>query len=175
MFLVVLDVDKTEIPINKIQEIILCYNANLKAVEIEEVNKEAVEILGTVPMHYSLDVLANEIFLHHKNIACDYLGLPLDTGQVVSMNKFVEEYDNGKQKLATPLAGVFFHRDEELKDIKSKLADNDILIISGPAGVGKTKLALQSISKFIESHLDYNSFTISPQRSRLNWRFRSLF
>jgi len=162
-----LDVDKTEIPINKIQEIILCYNSNLKVVEIEEVNKEAVEILGTVPMHYSLDALATEIFFHHKNLAKDYLGIPLDTGQVVSLEKFVEEYDNGKQKLATPLAGIFLHRDEELKDIKSKLATNDILIISGPAGVGKTKLALQSINKFIKSHLDYNGFAISPKGADL--------
>ncbi|SIQ62657.1 nSTAND3 domain-containing NTPase [Maribacter ulvicola] len=162
-----LDVDKTGIPINKIQEIILCYNSNLKVVEIEEVNKEAVEILGTVPMHYSLDTLATEIFFHHKNLAKDYLGIPLDTGQIVSLEKFVEEYDKGKQKLATPLAGIFLHRNEELKDIKSKLADNDILIISGPAGVGKTKLALKSINKFIESYLDYNGFAISPKGADL--------
>lgn len=156
-----LNVDKTKVPINKIQEIILCYNSNLKASEIEEVNKEAIEITGKTPMHLGLETLANEIFFHHKNLAKDYLGLPLDTGQIVSLEKFVEEYDNGKQKLATPLAGVFLHRDKELKDIESKLTDNDILILSGPAGVGKTKLALRSIHKFIESHLDYNSFAIS--------------
>lgn len=162
-----LDVDKTEIPINKIQEIVLCYNSNLKAVEIEEVNKQAFELMGKLPMHYSLDVLATEIFFHHKNLAKDYLGIPLDTGQIVSLEKFVEEYDNGKQKLATPLAGMFLHRDVELKKVKDKLVDNDILIISGPAGVGKTKLALQSINQFVESHLDYNDFAISPKGADL--------
>jgi len=162
-----LNFEKTKIPINKIQEIILCYNSNLNAVEIEEVNKQAVETLGTVPMHYGRDALATEIFFHHKNLAKDYLGIPLDTGQVVSLEKFVEEYDNGKQKLATPLAGMFLHRDGELKNIKSKLSDNDILIISGPAGVGKTKLALQSIYEFVASHLDYNGFAISPKGADL--------
>lgn len=162
-----LDIKKTKIPINKIQEIILCYNSKLNGAEIEEVNKEAIELMGAVPFHYNLDALANEIFFHHKNLAPIFLGLQIDTGQIVSLEKFVEEYDNGKQKLATPLAGVFLHRDEELKDIKSKLANNDILIISGPAGVGKTKLALQSIYKFTESNLDYNSFAISPKGADL--------
>ncbi|MDD7914102.1 hypothetical protein [Polaribacter ponticola] len=162
-----LNTDKTDIPINKIQEIILCYNSNLRAVEIEEINKEAFEVMEKLPMHYSLDALANEIFFHHKNIASDYLNLPLDTGQVVSLEKFVEEYDNGKQKLATPLAGLFLHRDEELKNLKSKLFTDDIIIISGPAGVGKSKLALQSIHEFIQSNLDYNAFAISPKGADL--------
>ncbi|WP_417860923.1 hypothetical protein [Winogradskyella sediminis] len=162
-----LDFENTQIPKDKIQDIILCYNSNLKPAEIEEVNKEAVEILGTVPGHYNLERLATEIFFHHKNLAKDYLGIPLDTGQVVSLEKFVEEYDNGKQKLATPLAGVFLHRDVELKNVRDKLVDNDIVIISGPAGVGKTKLALQAINKFIESNLDYNSFAISSKGADL--------
>lgn len=162
-----LDVSETKIPISKIQEIILCYNSNLKTFEIEEVNKQAVEMMGKHPLHYNLERLANEIFFHHKNLAKDYLGLPLDTGQVVSLNKFVEEYDNGKQKLATPLSGVFLHRNEELKNIKSKLLENDIIIISGPAGVGKSKLALKLIEQFIKSNLDYNAYAISPKGADL--------
>lgn len=162
-----LDVGKTEIPINKIQDIILCYNSNLKAVEIEEVNQLALEMMGKLPMHYSLEALATEIFFHHKNIAHDYLGLPLDTGQVVSLDKFVKEYDNGKQKLTTPLAGVFLHRTKELADIRNKLAASDIVMISGPAGVGKSKLALESIYQFIESRLDYNAYAISPKGADL--------
>ncbi|WP_323028449.1 hypothetical protein [Gelidibacter japonicus] len=162
-----LDVSKTKIPVNKIQEIILCYNSNLKAVEIEEVNQRALEVMGTLPMHCSLDRLATEIFFHHKNLAHDYLRLPLDTGQIVSLDKFVEQYDNGKQKLATPLAGIFFHRNKELEDVIVKLSTNDIVIISGPAGVGKSKLALESIDRFIESHLDYNGFAVSPKGADL--------
>lgn len=162
-----LDFSKTKIPLNKIQEIILCYNSNLKPFEIEKVNKQAVEVMGKPPLHYSLERLASEIFFHHKNLASDYLQLPLDTGQVISLDKFVEEYDNGKQKLATPLSGVFLHRHKELKDIRGKLADNDILIISGPPGVGKSKLALKAIEQFIESHLDYSAYAISPKGADL--------
>lgn len=158
-----LDEKKTGIPINKIQEIILCYNSNLTASQLEEVNKEAIEVMGELPIHHSLNVLATEIFLHHKNLAHDYLGLPLDTGQVILLEKFIEEYDNGKQKLATPLAGTFLHRVKELKKVEQKLNSNDIVIISGASGVGKSKLALQAIKEFLELNLNYNAYAISPK------------
>lgn len=162
-----LNVKTTKIPVNKIQEIILCYNSNLKVAEIKEVNKKAEELMGKPPKHFNLDSLATEIFFHHKNLAHDYLGLPLDTGQIVSLDKFVQDYDNGKQKLATPLKGVFLHRTKELEVVKNQLTIGDIVIISGPAGVGKSKLALKSIKQFIESHLDYNAYAISPKGADL--------
>lgn len=158
-----LNVEDTGIPIDKIGDIILCYNSNLDAIELEEVNKEALGKMGKVPIHYNLDTLANEIFFHHKNLAKYYLDLPLDTGQVVSLDKFIEEYDNGKQKLATPLAGTFLHREKELGVIRNKLEKNDIVIISGPAGVGKSKLAIKAINEFTKSNLDYNTYAISPK------------
>lgn len=162
-----LNINKTKIPINKIQGIILCYNTNLKASEIEEVNKETLSLMGKKPMHYGLDALATEIFFHHKNLAYDFLSLPLDTGQVVSLDKFLEEYDNGKQKLATPLGGLFLHREKELENVLEKLALGDIVILSGTAGVGKSKLALESINQFSLLNLDYNSYAISPKGADL--------
>lgn len=162
-----LNEDKTGVPRIKIQEIILCYNSNLTARELEDVNSDVNNIMGKNPMHYSLNSLASEIFLHHKNLAHDYLGLPLDSGQVVSVEKFVEEYDNGKQKLATPLAGAFLHRSKELESVCGKLGTGDIIIISGPAGVGKSKLALEAINRFLQSHLNYNAYAISPKGADL--------
>lgn len=162
-----LNEEKTKIPRSKIQEIILCYNSNLKAHEIEEVNKEALDVLGRPPRHYNLSDLAYEIFLHHKNLAHDYLGLSIDTGQIVLLEKFIEEYDNGKQKLATPLGSPFMHREKELESLKVRLNEKDIVIISGPAGVGKSKLALEAIRHFLENHLDYNAFAISPKGTDL--------
>lgn len=162
-----LNENKTGISSNKIQEIILCYNSNLTIAELEEVNKQAIEVIGIPPLHYGLDSLAYEIFFHHKNLAYDYLGLPLDTGQVVFLEKFIEEYDNGKQKLATPLGGKFLHRSKELEEIKHILNSGDIVIISGAAGVGKSKFALESINQFLELNLDYNAYAISPKGADL--------
>ncbi len=170
-----LDERKTKIPNNRIQEIILCYNSNLKIAELEEVNRHAVDIMGQPPTHYSLVSLATELFLHHKNLVHNYLGLPLDTGQIVQLNKFVEEYDNGKQKLATPLAGVFLYRVLELDNIRVKLAEADIVIISGAAGVGKSKLAIEAINQFLQGHLNFNSYAISPKGADLLGDLRSYF
>lgn len=170
-----LDVEKTKIPINKIKEIILCYNSRLKASELEEVNKVAIELMGKPPMHYNLEALATQLFYHHKNLIQEYLGIPVDTGQVVSLEKFVKEYDNGKQKLATPLQGTFLHRSIELKLIDEKLKTEDIVIITGPAGVGKTKLALESIDQFAKLNLDYNTYAISPKGTELYGDLGSYF
>lgn len=156
-----LEENKTKIPIRKIQEIILCYNSNLNLAEIEAINQLAISVLDKPPTHYSLDRLANEIFFHHRNLAHYYLNLPLDTGQIVSLKRFVEGYDNGKQKLATPLSGFFLHRNQKLEKIQERLESDDIVIISGPAGVGKSKLAIEAITKFSERHLDYNSYAFS--------------
>lgn len=158
-----LDEKKTGIPINKIQTIILCYTSNLKANEIEEVNECALKVIGNHPVHYGLDDLATEIFFHHKNLAYDYLGIPLDTGQVVSIEKFIEEYDNGKQKLATPLGGIFLHREKEIENVKTILKSGDIVILSGAAGVGKSKLALEVIKQFLHSNLHFEGYAISPK------------
>ncbi|EDP96391.1 hypothetical protein U8527_09790 [Kordia algicida OT-1] len=166
---------KTGIPVNKIQEIILCYNSNLTAHQLEEVNKEAIEVMGKLPTHNSLNSLAHELFFHHKNLVHHYLKLPLDTGQVILLEKFIEEYDNGKQKLATPLAGKFLHRVEELKKVQQNLNSNDIVIISGASGVGKSKLALQAIKEFLELNLNYNAYAISPKGADILDDLRSYF
>lgn len=163
-----LNESKTKTKSKNIQEIILCYNSNIKDLSVlENINKDATDTLGIVPIHYNLDTLANEIFLHHKNLAQDFLDVPFDMGQVISLSKFIEEYDNGKLKLATPLGNPFLHRTNEIEEFQTKLNNEDIIILSGAAGVGKSKLALQGMETFLKTNLDYNAFAISPKGADL--------
>ena len=55
-----------------------------------------------------LDNLAIELHLHHRNLVHEYLGLPLDTGQVVSIDQFIEQYDKASKGISTPLNNPFF-------------------------------------------------------------------
>jgi hypothetical protein len=154
---------KSKISVDKIEEIILCYNANLTTLELEGVNKQAIQELGKPPKHYNLADLSKEIFLHHKHLAKEFLQIQLDTGQIVRVQKFIELYDNGKQKLATPLGGNFYNRTTELQSVINDLEQNDIVIISGPSGVGKSMLALEAIKQFTASNTKYKSFALSPK------------
>jgi SpoVK/Ycf46/Vps4 family AAA+-type ATPase len=116
---------------------------------------------------YTLDALSIELHLNYRNLANQYLGLPLDTGQVVSMDRFVQEYNSAYNSIATPLDNPFVHRIEELKGIEILLGSHDFVILYGPAGVGKTKLALEAIGQFIAKNESFGAYCISYKNHTL--------
>jgi len=155
-----LDIKKTNIPLEKIDEIIYCINYNLDKNEIDELYNllSGTEIKLDL---YTLDKLALELNLQYRNLVHDYLTLTLDTGQIVSIDAFVFEYNNASNGIATPLNNPFFHRENELKDLKSLMFENNIIILQGEPGVGKTKLAIEIMNNFLKENLEYNAFCIS--------------
>ena len=161
-----IDTVKTGIQVKDIAEIIICINFNLKADELQEfkdiLSKTKIEL--TV---YTLDALSLELHLQHRNLAHEYLGLPLDTGQIVSIDKFIDEYNRASKGIATPLDNPFLHRERELQDLKKMILANDLVIMYGSPGVGKTKLALETIKDFIKDNLTYNAFCISYKNTPL--------
>jgi len=161
-----LDESITKIPVAAVSEIILCINFNLSNAETDRLN-------GLLDNHrmrltiYTLDALAIELHINHRNLANQYLGLPLDTGQVVTMEQFINEYNNAYNRIATPLDNPFHHRQTELKALDSMLCESDFIILSGPAGVGKTKLALQAINDYIGKNTSFKAFCISYKNHTL--------
>lgn len=161
-----LDTTKTKIPINQIVEIILCINFNLNVDEIQSLKN----LLGKTKIAltiYTLDSLSLELHLQHRDIVHKYLGLPLDTGQIVSIRTFVDEYNKASKGIATPLNNTFLHREEELENIKQVIKQKDFLIITGIAGVGKTKIAIEAINSFLAENLSYNAFCLSYKNCEL--------
>lgn len=161
-----IDTVKTGIPVKDIAEIIICINFNLKADELQELkdilSKTKIEL--TV---YTLDALSLELHLQHRNLAQEYLGLPLDTGQIVTIDKFIDEYNRASKGIATPLDNPFIHRERELQDLNNMIVVNDLVIVYGSPGVGKTKLALETIKDFIKENPSYNAFCISYKHTPL--------
>ena len=161
-----LDTTKTKIPINQIAEIILCINFNLSTEEIQSLKNLLDKTRLTLTI-YTLDCLSLELHSQHRDLVHKYLGLPLDTGQIVSINTFVEEYNKASKGIATPLNNTFLHREEELENIKHIIKQNDFLIITGVAGVGKTKIAIEAINSFLAENLSYNAFCLSYKNCNL--------
>lgn len=156
----------TKISINQIAEIILCVNFNLNTQETQSL----IDLLGKTKIAltiYTLDSLSLELHLQHRNLVHKYLNLPLDTGQIVSISTFVAEYNKASKGIATPLDNTFLHRDEELENIKQVIKQNDFLIITGVAGVGKTKIAIEAINSFLAENLSYNAFCLSYKNCEL--------
>jgi hypothetical protein len=157
-----LDQSITGVPTSEIEKLIICFNSRLDAEEETVISQYAIskniriELIG-------LDWLALEIYSKYLILAKDILGIPLDTGQLLPLQNFIEEYNNKAGKLSTPLDNIFLHRKEELAEIENILAVNDLVIISGFPGVGKTKIALESINKFLLVNPDYYALAVSKK------------
>jgi hypothetical protein len=157
-----LDETKTSIPATEIRKITICYNSRLDTSEEAEIIKYAqskrvqIELVG-------MDRLAIEICSKYLILAKDFLGMPLDTGQVLPVQKFIEEYNNKAGKLATPIDNIFLHRVKELQQIENILTKENLLIIAGFPGVGKTKLGIEAIERFCKTNNSFHAYAIAKK------------
>src|SRR5207248_1598614 len=122
------DIDKcfdeisTGVPVEKIEKIILCHNSKLRPAEQEALANKCqqqgclLDILG-------VDSLAFGLLEKHQPLAQEYLGIELDTGQILSPSDFISRYQ--KSAFATPLDVRFRFRADELKLALDALETND--------------------------------------------------
>lgn len=157
-----LDESKTGVPSSEIRKITICFNSRLDPSEEATIIKYAkskgveIELVG-------MDRLAIEICSKHLILAKDFLGIPLDTGQVLPIHKFIEEYNNKAGKLATPIDNIFLHRVKEIEQLENILTNKDLVIISGFPGVGKTKLGIETIERFCKANPSYHALAIAKK------------
>lgn len=156
------DAKKTKISIDKIEEVVLCFNWNIDQEEIEKLQATAGKFNPATKVTYlMLDDLAMELHMNHRDLARLYLGVSMDTGQVVSIDQFIQEYNRASQGISTPLNNTFLHREQALEELKEALSQSDFVILHGAAGVGKTKLALEGIASFLSENLSFDAYCVS--------------
>lgn len=142
------DEAKTGISISKIKKVILACNSDIKPNELEILqkycnSKDKLFFIG-------ISSLANDLYANYSKIVYDFLGVSVDTVQILDESDFVAEYESGGY--ATPLNTVLCCRDKEVADIELALKDSQITFITGKAGVGKTRLAIEVAPKFAKKH-----------------------
>lgn len=76
----------------------------------------------------------------------------VSTKQILKLNEFIDVYQYSK--FATPLDIDLFGRENEKKEIIDKLNVNSFLVVSGKAGIGKTKIVIESIQNYAKD-FDY--------------------
>lgn len=135
-----LDVSKTKIPHDKIAEIIYCHtSSNISPAQDDEL-RSLCKNVGIHLILIGIDTLAEELHLYHHDLAKKVLGITLSTGQILSYEDFIKSYN--ANKTAAPIDTEFSLREKELDEIEEAFAKYDVVIISGAAGTGKTRLAL---------------------------------
>lgn len=161
-----LNSEKTGIPVNRIAEIIICVNFRLTTLEIGELNEIVADTRINLTIH-TLDSLALEIQLGYRNLGSLYLGLPMDSGQVVSIEQFIKEYNNRSGGVATSLSNIFIDRIHESTQLMSALDSHDLVILTGAPGVGKTRLAVETIKEYVSINDSFNCYCISYKNNVL--------
>lgn len=114
-------------------------SSNLKIEEFKELN-DLCSSNNIILEIYNIDRIANLLRKEYPLIAKEYLGIAVDTLQVLSPKEYMKEYNmkSGSVKINDEL----LYRDEEKKEILQNIFDNDITLISGKSGCGKTHLIL---------------------------------
>ena len=160
-----LDSKKTGLGIENIDEILYCYNSSRLSVGEYEKLKEICSRENIKLEIYSINTIAHDIYFDYPIIAKEYLGISLDTGQIMNSEDFIEEYDSNK--MLAPLFMKFLFRESEKIEIIEAINNNDVVILSGQAGVGKTKLALEVVNEYKEKY-GYELFCIRSKNIEIS-------
>lgn len=138
-----LDVSIAGLKIEDIEEIICCHTSSNLSAGDDKVLHELCKAKGIVLTIWGIDELATQVYNRYRSLAKEYLGLNIDTNQILSIDDFVTQYDaNG---MAAPLNTVFQYREKEKAEIICDLDKEPIVVVAGKAGVGKTRLVLEII------------------------------
>ena len=151
------DSQKTGVSAKDIAEIIYCHTYDRLGPGNDQYLRRYCEEHGAVLTLIGLDQLGNDIFRECPILARDFLGISIDSGQILPLDVFVAKHD--ANKTSAPLGTEFLLREKELEKAKSALRGNDVLLIAGPAGVGKTRFALELCRQLAEEN-GYTVFVI---------------
>lgn len=135
------DSEKTGIPVDNVAEIIYCHTYGRLKPGDDQYLRQYCENLGAPLTLIGLDELGSDVFCKYPFLSKDFLGVSIDSGQILPFDIFIKNHD--ANIMSAPLGTEFLFRTEELQEAKTALYDKDVLLIAGPAGVGKTRFALE--------------------------------
>ncbi|ABB24677.1 ATP-binding protein [Pelodictyon luteolum] len=159
------DERKTGVPVDRISRLVYCFAGTLDAGEVHEVT-ELCRVQNVELDLFGIDAIAFDCYSKYPGLARDFLGVAIDTGQIVSPDQFVAYYNSGK--LATRLDLDFHFREQELPQVLDALENNELTVLSGRPGVGKSRLALEACERFRKAYPEYQVYCV-VRRGRDLW------
>lgn len=136
------DESATGVPVSQIEKIIYCHTGKLSTKESHEIIN-ICKSYGCVFDGIDISTLSFELTYSFPQIAHDLLGIPIDTGQLLTTNAFISY-----RSKTLALNNDFYFRENELEQIINSFNTNDITVITGKPGTGKTRIALEAMKMF---------------------------
>jgi hypothetical protein len=146
------DEEKTKLAVDKIEEIVICHVSTLLPAEENDLT-EKCQKQGVILNIFGIGSISYDLYQKYPGLAKDFLGVEVDTGQILPPDEFVAAYN--KNKLATKLDTRFHFRENEAQQILQEFEKGDLVIVTGRAGVGKSRLALECCKRFQNTHPEY--------------------
>ena len=140
-----MDPVKTGIPLADIEEIVCCHTSSVLSAGDDRKLHKMCSDRGIKLTLFGVDEIAQQVYNKYPVLARDFLGISIDTNQIMSASEFIRLYDSSET--AAPLDTIFQCREKELDELVSAIRNDKVVIVYGSAGVGKTRIVLEAISK----------------------------
>ncbi|WP_436486729.1 hypothetical protein [Chitinophaga sp. ARDCPP14] len=160
-----LDEGKTGLKTDEIEKIIFCFNSRLTTKEVQAL-RDFCTHQGILLELRGIDTIAFNLIGPCKHTAKEYLGITIDTGQILPPKIFIEEYEHSD--FATPLSNKLYGREKELLSLTNSIKNNQITIISGAPGVGKSRLVLEALSELQISNKELTVLCLSNKTAPIH-------
>lgn len=143
------DENKTGIKVTEIEKIILACNSDLNTKEIKALQNKCLDnsIECTI---FGNSTIAHELFNNYPSIAKEFLSISIDSGQILDYDDFIKNYDSNKY--STSINTSLQCREDEFKELYSLIDTSNIVLVTGVAGIGKTKLSIEVCSAYAKEH-----------------------
>jgi hypothetical protein len=123
---------------NQVESICLVFNRRCPPETAAALHAHA-HAAGYVLELIGIDEIARYI-LEYPVLATDLIGLDLGSGQLIHAPDFISIHE--RQVGSTPFTETLIGRDAEQAELRDKLGTANLILVTGPAGVGKTQLVL---------------------------------
>ena len=144
------DEEKTGIKKEDVEKVILACTAKIDADEYSRLKKKIKEYNSESELEI-LDIQNLPMYIYDfPGLSEQYLGVEIIKGEIYNLPDFLVKTTKGLQP---SLINDFVARENELKESFENLKSVDILLLSGPAGVGKSKLAVKILEESKDSYI----------------------
>lgn len=144
-----LDENYTKVPLQEIAEIVYCHTSSNISPADDRTLRLLCEENGIKLTLIGIDSLAEKL-MKYPSIIKRNLMLSIDSEQIQTADDFIRQYDSNA--MAATLATDFLFRETEIDLIDKAFDKVSAVLLTGPAGTGKTRLAVEYAKRHASKH-----------------------
>ena len=146
-----LNEQKTNIPTDKIREIVIFANQRISIDTQEKLTAQLKSKKNGIELtFFSIDDISTRI-KDYPGLMKDYLGISAQPC-LIEIDTFINKFSNSRLSFPIPLNNTYF--ENEVLPVSTgieELKKNDIILISGNTGMGKTRYAIEVAKAYTEN------------------------